>query len=166
MDDPSMTRFKIGTAPVNWGLDPHYTWLRQPPYDEVMAEMAQAGYAATELGYNFPSEPAVLKTAAARHGLELASRFCPLSFTRPERLEAELDALEATARLLAAIGVQMLIVADAGDEQREALAGQLDRLPELQLSSAQWRALADTLHRAADRVAPLGVSLAFHNHAG
>lgn len=161
-----MSRLLVGTAPVNWGLDPLYTWLRQPAYEEVLAEMARAGYAGTELGYNFPTDPDQLTAAAARHGLKLASRFCPLSLTRPERREAELACLDTTARLLAALGVAELVVADAGDPLRESLAGQVDRLAATTLSDAQWRALAETLHQAADRIAPLGVRLAFHNHAG
>jgi inosose dehydratase len=156
----------VGTAPVNWGLDPHYTWLRQPPFEEVLAEMAEAGYAGSEIGYNYPLEPNVLAAAATRHGLRLTSRFCSLTFSRPERLEAELRDLEVTAHLLYKLGSDVVVVADAGDERREALAGQLDQLADKGLGDAGWGLLRETLHAVADRLAPLGLRLAFHNHAG
>ena len=50
---------KVGNAPVSWGVMEVAGWGEQIPYGKVLDEIAEAGYAGTELGpYGyFPTEP-------------------------------------------------------------------------------------------------------------
>ena len=53
----------VGTASVNWGFDPLYTWIKPPAFGRMLDEMAQAGYVGTEISYNFPSDISVIQAA-------------------------------------------------------------------------------------------------------
>ncbi len=63
-----VSAISIGTASVNWGFDPFYTWVTTPPFEEMLDEMAHAGYEGTEISYNFPDDAPVLREQSARAG--------------------------------------------------------------------------------------------------
>ncbi len=50
---------KVGNAPVSWGVMEVSGWGEQIPFGKVLDEIAEAGYAGTELGpYGyFPTDP-------------------------------------------------------------------------------------------------------------
>ena len=70
-----MSKITIGTAPDSWGV-----WFPSDPEqvsaDQFLAEVAEAGYEAIELGpYGYlPSDPAELQDKLDAHGLRGAGR--------------------------------------------------------------------------------------------
>ena len=78
--------------------------------------------------------------------------------------DAEMDKAMAIARRLHATGGKLLIAAEAGDDRRRGEAGHVDEANGL--TDDQWRNLAKGLHDLADNLAPLGMSVVFHNHVG
>jgi inosose dehydratase len=68
------------------------------------------------------------------------------------------------ARRLHATGGRLLIAAEAGDDRRRAEAGHV--VEANGLTDEQWQNLAKGLHDLADNLAPLGMSVVFHNHVG
>lgn len=157
---------KVGAAPISWGACEVPDWGVVLPWELVLAQMREAGYEGTELGPPdyLPAQPDRLGDALRRFGLALASAFVTIRFSEPAHVEADLRAAEVTAVLLKSLGASGMVVADAGNERRLQIAG--DVRPEDGLSDAQWDALASSLHDLASRVAPLGMALAFHSHVG
>jgi inosose dehydratase len=151
---------RVGTAPVNWGVDPEYTWIEQRPYREILDEMRLAGYDATEWAYTFPSDPDELRRELAARKMALASSFCSVDFLGAYDPEPALK----VCRLLTCLGSRDLLVAQRGTPERYAKAGRIEASDGL--SDGDWRRLAANLHDLAERARGLGASLAFHNHAG
>jgi len=126
----------------------------------VLTEMREAGLQATELGPPgfLPADPAGLRAALARHGLALAAGFAAAVLHRPERRQAALAGLAATARTLAGAGADVLVVAAAsagrGYDERE------------RLDDAGWEALAASLAEAEAIAGRHGLALALHPHVG
>jgi len=155
---------RIATAPVNWNNPdvPEYrAWL---PYGRMMDEFVQAGYDATEWGPGMPEDPAELKAELDKRGLEMVGAFVGLGFRDADRYDAEMAKAMEIARRLQATGGKLLIAAEGGDDRRRAEAGHVVEADGL--TDDQWRNLAKGLHDLADNLAPLGMSVVFHNHVG
>ena len=158
----------VGNAPVSFGIfEPGFGETKQLAWGEVLDQIAAAGYAGTELGpYGYlPTDPALLGAELDRRDLALGSSFVPLAFplVGQGQLERARQELLTVGRLLAAFGVQELIVADAGDAARIAAAG---REP-AGWDETQWQQTAGALAALAQTLDhELGMRIVIHHHAG
>jgi inosose dehydratase len=86
-----------------------------PPPQQVMAEIRAAGFDGTELGPLgfYPTDPAQLRVALARHQLTLTSAFVMIGFFEPGRREADLASARRVAGILHALGSPFIVLADA-----------------------------------------------------
>ncbi len=155
---------RVATAVVNWNnpdIPDVFPWM---PFAEALDYMVEAGYDATEWGPSMPTDPAELREALGSRGLDLVGAFVGLGFRDRDRWDAEFERALGIARFLAVSGGTVLIAAEAGDDRRRGEAGHVDE--SRGLTGEQWRNLGEGLDELARRVAPLGMTLAFHNHVG
>jgi inosose dehydratase len=111
-----------------------------------------------------PEDPAELKVELDKRNLEMVGAFVGLPFRDADRYDEAMERGLTIANRLHAAGGKLLIAAEAGDDRRRAEAGHVDEANGL--TDEQWRNLAQGLHDLADRIAPLGMSVVFHNHVG
>lgn len=158
---------QIATAPVSWGVMEVEGFSGQKSYSEVLDEMVQAGYAGTELGpYGFlPTDPKQLKSELAKRGLSLLGAFVPLPLAHEDRHEAAVQSAMEVARLLAQAGAPYLVLADAMDAARMAVAGSVNEDRD-GMSAQAWDGAARLLTRVARAGNALGLSPVFHHHCG
>jgi inosose dehydratase len=158
--------FRIGIAPISWvnddipGLGDHYT------QDQVLSEMAELGYVATEMGRLFSQDPPSLRAKLNQYGIELASKFIGVLFSDRSRLEKELETFRSWAEYLRDMGCKYAIVCEMGgsmhwDPRRAPEEKTIQRL-----TDSEWESLVDGLHRAAHICQELGMELVYHFHAG
>jgi len=135
---------KIGTAPISWGVCELPDWGVVLPYERVLDEMAELGYAGTELGPwgYLPKDPATLAPLLRERGLSLAGAFCPVTLHIPARYEEQFAYAMDTCRLLAALGAPVLVLAEAGDAQRERIAGRVRDVDPC-FSEEEWHRFAE-----------------------
>ena len=76
---------RIATAPCNWnnGDIPDFRPYTAP--GQMMDEMVEAGYVATEWGPGMPDDPAVVRSEMSRRGLEMVGAFVRLGYRDRER---------------------------------------------------------------------------------
>lgn len=158
---------KVGNAPVSWGVMEVAGWGEQIPYRKVLDEIAEAGYAGTELGpYGyFPTEPEELKRELAARKLELIGSFVPLPLAHAERHEAGYREALQVAELLSQTGAHLVVLADEMSAARMAVSGRVDEARD-GMSDAQWEGAAQLLGRVASSCREMGLSAVFHHHAG
>src|ERR1700693_2282198 len=100
--DPFSERVHFAAAPVSWGVqdDPGPAWGQ--PYEQILEEIASAGYTGTELGpYGyFPTDPQVLNATLRRLRLTLLSSFVPVPITDPSRTEKVTEHVARVGALL------------------------------------------------------------------
>ena len=156
----------VATAPVNWNNADVAGWAAEVPFPDLLAEMAAAGYDATEYGGNFPTEPTVLGAALAGHGMRLCGAYHALPLQVDGMLNERGTALDEFLRLLAAVGCRDLIVAFPLEPERVALAGRIPTDGSAGLSEAQWRTTGHNLAAVAEAAAGHGLRAHFHNHVG
>jgi inosose dehydratase len=155
---------RIATAVVNWNtpdIPEIFPWM---PYGEALDHMVEAGYDATEWGPSMPTDPVELGEALGSRGLDLVGAFVGLGFRDREKWDAEFERARGIARFLAVNGGKVLIAAEAGDDRRRGEAGHVDE--SRGLTDEQWRNLGAGLNELARRLAPMGMTVAFHNHVG
>lgn len=157
-------RPKIGTAPVNWNNRDAPQPGPPVAYARMLDEMAAAGYAGTEYGTEFPREPDRVRDDLTTRGLIAASSFLAVNLRDRSRWSGEIDKALELARVLRALGEELILIADDGDERREAAAGQVDS--SVALGDEAWAVLTEGLQTLAARVAEVGVRVALHNHVG
>lgn len=160
----------VGCGQITWR---RYTkrgaeWI--VPEDQVLEEIARAGYAGAPAG---PGTYSAEETIAryARVGMRPAPGYFTADFWAPEQRERILEQAAAFASFTRAIGLTELYVATGGGEKvgprgktRRQLAGQITA--EDGLSDAEMRQFADTLAEVCRITLREGVRSCFHNHVG
>ena len=158
---------RVGNAPVSWGIMEVEGWNGQKPYAEVLDEIARAGYSGTELGpYGyFPAEPEELQRELSARKLELVTAFVPIPLAKAEAHESAFREAIQTAELLASAGARLIVLADAMNKSRMAVAGRVDSNRD-GMNAEEWASGARILTRVAESCLELGLKTVFHHHAG
>ncbi|MEV4537895.1 TIM barrel protein [Asanoa sp. NPDC049518] len=142
---------RVAGAPISWGVCEVPGWGLMLSVERVLAEMAELGLTATELGPDgyLPADRAgVLR----RHGLEVAGGFVPVMLHDPTH-----DPLPALLPSLATWEGALVLAAATG-------ADGYDARPEL--DSDGWRTLLTNLDRIDEAVTERGVLATLHPHIG
>jgi inosose dehydratase len=174
------SRIRVANAPVSWGALEIEGFNQKPiPYDVVLDEIAETGYAGTELGdWEFmPTDPAVLREELERRGLALIGAFVPVRLRDPGSLAPGIEHALRVARLLAAVVPEgdrgtrrvsgpFIVVADDNvtDPGRTLHAGRIT--PEMALPEDEWAGYADRAESVARAVREeTGLRSVFHPHS-
>ena len=99
-----MAHIKIGNAPCSWGVLEFDLEGEAAGYAQVLDEMAETGYAGTELGdWGFmPTDPKALAAELAARKLTLLGAFVPVALKHREAHALGVEAAVKVARLLRA----------------------------------------------------------------
>jgi inosose dehydratase len=156
---------RIGNAPCSWGVefaaDP-----RNPTWETVLKECAQAGYKGIELGpIGFmPEDPAVLGEALARNGLTMIGGVVFRPFHDPAAWDEVMDASVRTCKALVAHGARHLVLIDSISPRRAPTAGRASEAE--QMDKAEWTAFRDRIAAVAKLGAEdYGLTVGIHAHA-
>src|SRR3954469_19081677 len=149
---------RLAAAPISWGVCEVPGWGLQLAPDRVLAEMAQLGLAATELGPQgwLPLDGASARRELDRYGLRLVGGFVPLVVHEAD-LGATRDAAVRAAAQLAAAGAEVFVAALVADLEWSASAP---------LDDDGWRRAGAHLRGVADLVGAEGLELVLHPHVG
>ena len=158
---------KVGTAPVSWGIMEVEGWNGQAPYGKVLDEMAEAGYAGTELGpYGYlPSQPNQLTSELSSRRLSMISAFVPIPLTEPEHHPATIREAMQVAELLSQTGASLIVLAGDMNKARMVVAGRVKEQRD-GMSEDQWNSALSVINQIATECSRLGLATAFHHHAG
>ncbi len=157
---------RVGNAPVSWGIYEFEGSETKYPYTRVLDEIAETGYAGLELGPwgYLPTDPAVLRPELEKHHLQLLSSYVPVKLVDADAHAAgEAHALKV-GHLLAAMGAQVIVLADDNGSVPELVKHAGQRKGSI-LSSEQWDVFAAGVNRIARKVHDeLDLKTVFHHH--
>jgi inosose dehydratase len=147
---------KIAGAPISWGVCEVPGWGHQLAPDRVLAEMRDAGLAATEFGPAgfLPDGPAGRSALLGSYGLGAVGGFVPVVLHDPRR-----DPVPEVDRALDAFG-------DAGTLVLAAATGLAGYDSRPALSEHEWTVLLAGLDRVAGHAAARGYQATLHPHVG
>ncbi len=153
-------KFRVANAPCSWGVLEFDLEGEAAGYEQVLDEIAETGYAGTELGdWGFmPTDPAALRAELDKRRLALLAAFVPVALADASAHAAGEEVCLRTARLLAGTaGPECFIVlADNNGSVplRTQNAGRVT--PDMGLTDAQWQTFAEGANRIARAVKELG----------
>jgi inosose dehydratase len=156
----------VGTAPVNWNNSDLPDSRPSLPFAQLLDAMAASGYAGVEFGDGYPTAPASLQHELAARNLVLCGAYRWLHLIDPARFSQELITLDPILDLLAAVGCENLIVAEAMTPERIRLAGHVPDEGSAGLTTTEWTTLQQHLEQVAAAGAKRQIRTHYHNHVG
>jgi inosose dehydratase len=160
---------KVANAPCSWGALEFELEGKAPDYIQVLDEIAETGYAGTELGdWGFmPTDPAKLSQEIHGRNLVLLGAFVPVFLKDRDSHRDGVAVAVRTARLMAAVedGLPLIILADENGRVQERTRNVGRVTPEMGLSDAEWQVFAEGATKIAETVKKeTGLRTAFHHH--
>ncbi|MGA9576374.1 MAG: sugar phosphate isomerase/epimerase [Terrimicrobiaceae bacterium] len=160
---------RVANAPCSWGALEFDLEGEAPGYVQVLDEIAETGYAGTELGdWGFmPTDPEKLSQEIHGRNLLLLGAFVPVFLKDPAARETGIDVAVRTARLLAGVegNLPLIILADENGRvpERTKNAGRVT--PKMGLADSDWQIFAEGAMKVAEAVRrEAGLRTAFHHH--
>lgn len=157
---------RIGNAPCSWGVE-FADDERNPSWQTVLKECAEAGYTGIELGpVGFmPEDPAQLGDALASHSLELIGGVVFRAFHDAAQWDDVMDGAKRTCKALQAHGAKHFVLIDSISERRAPTAGRASEAE--QMDASEWSAYRDRIATVAKMGAEeYGLIPEIHPHAG
>lgn len=153
----------FGVSPIAWINDDMPELGGDTPLESVLRDIAEVGFAGSELGGAFPKDPAALKAVLGRFDLALVGGWysCEL-LTRDA--DAEIAALQGHLSLLLAMGSKVFVIAETSNAIHGQKGTPLKTRPKL--DEAGWASFGASLSSVADYVNARGLKLAYHYHLG
>ncbi|MDD5987065.1 MAG: myo-inosose-2 dehydratase [Eubacteriales bacterium] len=157
-------KVKLGMAPIGWTNDDMPDLGAENSFCQCVSEMALAGFAGTEVGGKYPTDPVVLKKALDLRGLKVCNQWFS-SFLISKDFEETAAAFEKATDFLQAMGAHVIGVS----EQSWSLQGQIDH-PILEgkyvMNDEEWDLLTDGLNRLGQIARAKDIQLTYHHHMG
>ncbi len=159
-----MPKIEIGCGQI--------TWNNATPEEQVLAEIAQAGYAGAPAGPSAGRTTEQAQALFARYGLKPAPGYLGVDFWQAEQHDSILARAREHATFMREVGCTELYVAaggftnyiTAGGRSRAQLAGHVARADAM--TNAEYQQFADTLNQVGAITLEHGVRSCFHNHVG
>ena len=156
---------RIGNAPCSWGVE-FPDDARNPAWETVLDECAEAGYKGIELGpVGFmPEDPAILGDALKKRDLELIGGVVFRPFHDPDAWDDVMDGAVRTCKALVAHGAKHLVLIDSISPRRAPTAGRADEAE--QMEPAEWNSFRDRIATIAKLGhEEYGLTVGMHAHA-
>jgi len=156
-------RVKLGMAPIGWTNDDLPDLGKENTFEQCISEMALAGYAGSEVGSKYPTNPEVLNTFLDIRGLTICNQwFSSFLITKP------LEIVEADFRsqliFLKKVGAAVI----GPSEQTRSCQGKTVSIfsGKAEFSSPEFKLLTDGMNHLGKIATEEGIKLCFHHHMG
>lgn len=159
-----MTGNPVGVGPIGWINDDLRDWGAGRSGTEVMREIAEIGFAGTEMSYRFPQDPAVLKETLAGHGLVLASAYRWTNLAAAEFFDEELRLARAHVDFCGAAGARFVNVAEGTGSLHWDRRGPAETVTPV--TDDDFARLVRGLEETGRYAREQGLTLSVHPHAG
>jgi inosose dehydratase len=148
------------------------TWGRSTPLEQILSEIAQAGYEGAPASSRGGKAPEAVVEMYARYGLTPGSGYLGASFWVPEERKGILERAKTLAAFMRGVGCTEVYVAAGGFDSYITPSGKTRRQvsghvrPEDALSDEEYAQFAKVLNEVGEITLQEGVRSCFHNHVG
>ncbi len=154
----------LGITPTGWTNDDMPLVGDRIPFEQVVSEMALAGFQGCSVGHNFPTDPAVLKEALDLRGLRVSEPWTSTYFTVEAMEEQTVANFRKSLAFIKTMGGTDVVVAELGHAVHQQPIALWANKPIF--SDEQWQALVKGLHRLGQIANDEGMRLCYHHHLG
>ena len=145
---------KVGIVPLNWKYDPNQK-------EKFLLEIAQYGFAGIQVSGE-QAESSEFRELMKKYNVAPAEQYLPIKCNEDGLLPGAEAEAELIIKQAAGAGVEMIVFAADGSEDRDRSAGNADNGPGL--SETGFKVMAEFVERHAAVAASHGMKSSFHPH--
>ncbi|KID58736.1 myo-inosose-2 dehydratase [Pseudoalteromonas luteoviolacea] len=155
---------KFGITPTGWVNDDFLDIDIGIPFEQIVSEMALAGFEGCSRGHKYPSDPAVLKRELDMRGLVISEPWVSTYFTINDMKEQTFQSFEQEIQFLKEMQSGDLVLAELGGSSHQQPIALVPNAPKF--TDEQFRRLADGLNELGHKANCHGVKMCYHHHMG
>jgi len=158
-------KMTFGIQPTCWTNDDFPELGNNTPYQVILDQTEEAGFAGGSTGHNYPSHLPSLLEALKVNDLKIASTWAGTSFTTGVDAEAAFADFQAQVTFLKEVGAKDVVVAELANavNQIRTKAVLADRPI---LVESQWYLLTELMDQAGKYAKDQNMQLSYHPHVG
>jgi inosose dehydratase len=158
-------KMTFGIQPTCWTNDDFAEIGNDYPYQVILDETEEAGFAGGSTGHNYPSHLPSLRQALKVNNLQIASTWAGTSFTTGVDVDAAFAAFQAQVTFLKEVGAKDVVVAELANAVNQIRTKRvLEDRPIL--AESQWFLLTEYLDQAGKYAKDQDMQLSYHPHVG
>lgn len=157
-------KVELGIAPIGWTNDDMPDLGKEISFERCILEMAEAGFAGTEVGNKYPRDPAVLRQALDARGLRICNAWFSSFLTTKPYAETETEFI-VQSDFLKAVGSGCIGVSEQGHSIQDHMETPIFEAKYV-MNDDEWKLLTDGLDKLGRIAADKGMKLVYHHHMG
>ena len=157
-------RIKLGITPTCWTNDDFPLLGNEIGFEQVVSEMALAGYEGCSVGHNYPSDPAEIKAALDLRGLQVSEPWASAFFTVEAMGEKSIEEFRRQSAFIKSMGGTDIGLAELGHSVHQRPIDLKKNKPVF--DDGQWKAMVDGLQRLGEIAVEEDMKLCYHHHMG
>ena len=154
---------KLAIAPIGWTNDDMPELGSENTFQQIVSEMALAGFTGSEVGSKYPRDPAVLKPMLDIRGIEIVNAWFSTFFANGDKAKT-IDEFINHRDFLHAMGAKVIGCSEQSLSIQGTTKAVLEEKPHF--TDEQWRLTAEGYNELAKLAAEKGMTVGLHHHMG
>ncbi len=156
-------KVRLAIAPIGWTNDDMPELGGENTFQQIVSEMALAGFSGSEVGNKYPRDPAILKPMLDIRGLQIVNAWFSTWFAQGDR-DKTIDEFISHRDFLHAMGAKVI----GCSEQSRSIQGTAKAVFEEKpyFSEAEWQLTTAGYNELAALAAEKGMQVCLHHHMG
>ncbi|MEN5017260.1 myo-inosose-2 dehydratase [Erwinia sp. Eh17-17] len=154
---------RLAIAPIGWTNDDMPELGKENTFQQIVSEMALAGFTGSEVGSKYPRDPAVLKPMLDIRGIEIVNAWFSTFFANGDKAKT-IDEFINHRDFLHAMGAKVIGCSEQSLSIQGTTKAVLEEKPEF--TDEQWRLTTEGYNELAKLAAEKGMTVGLHHHMG
>ena len=154
---------KLAIAPIGWTNDDMPELGAENTFQQIVSEMALAGFIGSEVGSKYPRDPAVLKPMLDIRGIQIVNAWFSTFFANGDKAKT-IDEFINHRDFLHAMGAKVIGCSEQSLSIQGTTKAVLEEKPHF--TDAQWQLTAEGYNELAKLAAEKGMTVGLHHHMG
>jgi inosose dehydratase len=154
---------KLAIAPIGWTNDDMPELGAENTFQQIVSEMALAGFTGSEVGSKYPRDPAVLKPMLDIRGVQICNAWFSTFFANGDKAKT-IDEFINHRDFLHAMGAKVIGCSEQSKSIQGTSLSVLDEKP--YFTDEEWQLTAEGYNELAKLAAEKGMQVCLHHHMG
>ncbi|HBQ79303.1 MAG TPA: myo-inosose-2 dehydratase [Erwinia persicina] len=154
---------RLAIAPIGWTNDDMPELGKENTFQQIVSEMALAGFTGSEVGSKYPRDPAILKPMLDIRGIEIVNAWFSTFFANGDKAKT-IDEFINHRDFLHAMGAKVIGCSEQSLSIQGTTKAVLEEKPHF--TDEQWRLTAEGYNELAKLAAEKGMTVGLHHHMG
>lgn len=154
---------KLAIAPIGWTNDDMPELGKENTFQQIVSEMALAGFVGSEVGSKYPRDPTVLKPMLDIRGIQIVNAWFSTFFANGDKAKT-IEEFIIHRDFLHAMGAKVIGCSEQSLSIQGTTKAVLEEKPVF--TDEQWRLTTEGYNELAKLAAEKGMTVGLHHHMG